>query len=137
MPWASPKAAPKAAPKVDLARLRGPLVVNLWAQFCGPCREEMPVLQKFYERFGSKVPVLGIDYTDPQPELALRLARKTGAKYPMVADYPENIRVVGLPTTILIDADGRVVLKRGGKIDSVGQLRDLIAQAAGGLGGET
>ena len=45
---------------VNLARLRGPLVINLWAQFCGPCRKEMPVLQKFYEQFGSEVPVLGI-----------------------------------------------------------------------------
>jgi len=118
-------------PSVNLARLRGPLVINLWAQFCGPCREEMPVLQKFYEQFGAEVPVLGVDYTDPQPKLALQLARATGAKYPMVADYDENIRIVGLPTTIMIDANGKVVYNRGGRIASVGELRSLVAQHLG------
>jgi thiol-disulfide isomerase/thioredoxin len=107
------------------------MVINLWAQFCGPCREEMPVLQRFHEKYGAKVPILGLDYTDPQPELALKLAKLTGARYPMVADYSENIRVVGLPTTILIDANGKIVLKHGGRIESVDQLRDLVVKHLG------
>jgi len=118
-------------PSVNLARLRGPMVINLWAQFCGPCREEMPVLQRFHEKYGAKVPILGLDYTDPQPALALKLAKLTGARYPMVADYSENIRVVGLPTTILIDANGKIVLKHGGRIESVDQLRGLVLKHLG------
>ncbi|HEX7739670.1 MAG TPA: redoxin domain-containing protein [Marmoricola sp.] len=116
---------------VNLARLRGPLIINLWAQFCGPCRKEMPVLQKFYEQFGFEVPVIGIDYTDPQPELALQLAKKTGARYPMVADYDNNIRVVGLPTTIMIDETGKVVYNHGGRVGSVVELRALVAKYLG------
>lgn len=118
-------------PSVNLARLRGPLVVNLWAQFCGPCREEMPVLQRFYARYGTKVPLLGVDYTDSQPGLALQLARQTGARYPLVSDYARNIRVVGLPTTILIDAQGRIAYQRGLRITSVAQLRNLVADHLG------
>lgn len=118
-------------PSVNLARLRGPAVVNLWAQFCGPCREEMPVLQKFHERYGGRVPIIGVDYTDAQPRLALELAKQTGARYPLVSDYSENIRVVGLPTTILIDGQGRIVYKQGMRITSVAQLKKLVATHLG------
>ena len=52
--------------EVDLARCAGPLVVNLWASWCGPCRQEMPVLEDFHEQYGDRVPVLGIDSQDPQ-----------------------------------------------------------------------
>ena len=59
-------------PDVNLATLRGPMVVNLWAVWCTPCRKELPILQKFQEKHGDRVPMLGIDYNDTQPEQALR-----------------------------------------------------------------
>lgn len=118
-------------PTVNLARLRGPLVVNLWAQWCGPCRQEMPVLQEFHEKYGKRVPIIGVDYTDPQPELALELAKHTGVTYPLVADYEKNIRVVGLPTTIMVDETGKITYKQGLRIESVAQLRRLVAEHLG------
>ena len=54
------------------------MVINLWQSFCGPCRNEMPALQEFHEKYGDQVPVLGIDSQDLQPEAALELAEKTG-----------------------------------------------------------
>lgn len=118
-------------PGVNLATLRGPMVINLWAQSCGPCRKEMPHLQQFAASYGDKVPVLGVDYLDFQPQLALDLARLTGAKYPMVVDFDENIRVVGLPTTILIDKSGNIAYQQGVQLKSVAQLKDLVAEHLG------
>lgn len=118
-------------PSVNLAGLRGPMVVNLWAQYCGPCRTEMPHLQAFAQRYGTKVPVLGVDYLDVQPQLALEFARQAGATYPMVSDIAKNIRVVGLPTTILIDKDGRIAYQQGVELKSVAQLKQLVAEHLG------
>lgn len=97
---------------VDLSTLRGPLVLNLWAQSCGPCRDEMPLLQRLHEAT-DKVTVLGVDFQDLQPGMALALAEATGTTYPSVADVDGELkaplRLTGLPTTLLVDADGRVV----------------------------
>ncbi|MDF2968217.1 MAG: TlpA family protein disulfide reductase [Nocardioidaceae bacterium] len=97
---------------VDLSTLRGPLVLNLWAQSCGPCRDEMPLLQRLHEAT-DKVTVLGVDFQDLQPGMALALAEATGTTYPSVADVDGELkaplRLTGLPTTLFVDADGRVV----------------------------
>ncbi|HLK95087.1 MAG TPA: TlpA disulfide reductase family protein [Nocardioidaceae bacterium] len=97
---------------VDLSALRGPLVLNLWAQSCGPCRDEMPLLQRLHEAT-DKVTVLGVDFQDLQPGMALALAEATGTTYPSVADVDGELkaplRLTGLPTTLFIDADGEVV----------------------------
>jgi thiol-disulfide isomerase/thioredoxin len=97
---------------VDLSTLRGPLVLNLWAQSCGPCRDEMPLLQRLHEAT-DKVTVLGVDFQDLQPGMALALADATGTTYPSVADVDGELkaplRLTGLPTTLFVDADGRVV----------------------------
>ncbi|MEN0070309.1 MAG: TlpA disulfide reductase family protein, partial [Propionicimonas sp.] len=47
---------------VALSGLRGPMVINLWAQWCLPCRKEAPVLQSFHAARGDEVALLGIDY---------------------------------------------------------------------------
>jgi len=118
-------------PSVGLAGLRGPMVVNLWAQWCGPCRNEMPKLAAFYRQYGKKVPVLGVDYNDFQPALALEFAQSSGATYPLVADFDKVIRAQALPTTILIDKDGRIAYQQGVEIKSVAQLRQLVADHLG------
>jgi len=119
-------------PGVGLAGLRGPMVVNLWAQWCGPCREEMPHLAAFAKKYGDRVPVLGIDYKDYQPQLAIEFARKAGATYPLVADPGQKVRIQGgLPNTILIDKDGRIAYQQGVELTSVAQLKKLVAEHLG------
>ncbi|PVG82399.1 hypothetical protein DDE18_13095 [Nocardioides gansuensis] len=123
---------------VDLSTLRGPLVVNLWQAFCGPCKKEMPALQAFHERYGDRVGVLGVDYQDVNPEAALGLARRTGATYPSVADPAgelqgqDSIGVIrGMPTFVLVDAEGRVASVLPGGVDSVADIKEMVAEHLG------
>ena len=125
-------------PDVDLARLRGPLVVNLWAQWCAPCRREMPILQSFYARHAERVAVLGVNYQDVQPERAMEFARRAGVSYPLVADpdarlqaAPPLQRVVALPFWALVDADGRIAYQASTEIESAGELVRLVEQHLG------
>ena len=113
-------------PDVDLARLRGPLVVNLWAQWCGPCRAELPHYQAFARKYAGKVRVLGIDYQDTQPRWALQLARRSGVTYPLVADPDGKLGVRGLPKIMMVDAQGKVVHEELTEIHSYPQLQHLV-----------
>lgn len=121
---------------VDLARLRGkPLVVNFWAAYCGPCRDEMPLLQQLHERAGGRVRLLGVDFTDPQPAAALQLAAATGVTYPQVADpqgqLQSPLRITGLPVTVLVDAEGRIAYTHVGPVSSYDDLAGLVREHLG------
>ena len=107
------------------------MVINVWAQNCGPCRTEMPIIEQFSKKFAGRVPVLGVDYYQDQPDLALAFAKSVGATYPMVADYAPVIQTAVLPTTILLDAKGDVVYKQPVAISSLAQLEQLVAQHLG------
>lgn len=121
---------------VNLAGLpRRPMVINLWAQWCGPCREEAPYLASVSRRTAGTVNFLGIDTADPQPERAIEFAKLAGWTYPQLSD-PEKatseppLRVPGLPHTIFVDAGGKVVGAHSGPFTSEaeldGYLRDLL-----------
>jgi thiol-disulfide isomerase/thioredoxin len=122
-------------PDVRLDRLRGPLVVNLFAQWCGPCRQELPYYQQLHEKAAGKVQVLGVDYLDTQPGMALQLARQTGVKYPLLADPAGRLRtafrVRGLPGVVLVGADGSVKDVEFEVMRSYGQLRGLVQDRLG------
>ncbi|HXH81148.1 TlpA disulfide reductase family protein [Nocardioides sp.] len=123
---------------VTMSSLRGPLVINLWQAFCGPCIKEMPVLEEFHQKYGERVGVLGIDYQDVHPEAALELAAKTGVTYPSVADPGGSLNgaggvpaVRGLPFFLFIDADGKVAHASVGGVDSIEELVDLVEEHLG------
>ena len=122
--------------EVRLAGLRGtPLVVNVWAQWCGPCRQEAPHLAAVSEKLDGKVGFLGIDYIDPRPELAIDFAGAAGWSYPQVVDETGNLRaplsIAGPPMTLFVDADGRIAYQHRGMISSADQLESLIAEHLG------
>jgi cytochrome c biogenesis protein CcmG/thiol:disulfide interchange protein DsbE len=94
-----------------LAELRGhPAVVNIWAAWCGPCREELPVLQRLALDMGTQVAFLGVDLKDDR-ESAARLLRRFPLPYPSYEDPDGRIynaeRLQGVPSTLFYDRRGR------------------------------
>lgn len=123
-------------PDVDLSTLRGPLVLNLWASWCGPCRRELPVLQEFHDQHGEQVPVLGVDFQDPATGLAMELLAERGVTYPSVADTGGELaatalRITAMPTTVLVAEDGTVAKVLPLELETVEELEDLVAEHLG------
>jgi thiol-disulfide isomerase/thioredoxin len=121
---------------VALARLRGPLVITFWASWCGPCRRELPIYQRFAKKYAGRVDVLGIDTNDVHPDAALDLARDSGVTFPLVADTDTAVtqagmRVVYLPTVAFVDADGHLASYQALEITSLKQLEDLVTRHLG------
>jgi len=118
-------------PSVDLAHLSGPLVINLFAQWCGPCRSEMPYYQQLHEKARGTLRVLGVDYLDPQPDRALGLVKATGVTYPLLADPDGTLRpdfgVKGLPGLVMVAADGKVTVQFR-VVRSYAELRTAVQQ---------
>lgn len=114
---------------VDLSTLEGPLVINLFAQWCGPCRAEMPYYQELHQKAGGQVTVVGVDYLDTRPDLALELVRQTGVTYPLLADPSGSLRkpfgIRGLPGVVLVKADGTVDVQFR-VVRSYAELRDVV-----------
>jgi cytochrome c biogenesis protein CcmG/thiol:disulfide interchange protein DsbE len=117
---------------VDLASLRGPLLLNFWAHTCGPCVQESPMLQSFATEATGKVAVMGVDFYDLVPASAIGFAKELGIHYPQLADPEAHtraaLRIQGLPVTMFVDAGGAVVYRQYGAFESAGQLRSLVAQ---------
>lgn len=103
---------------VDVSKLAGPAVVNLWASWCGPCRTEMPMLAKA-ARANPGVQFVGVNVQDGG-ENAAELLVSTGVTYPQLVDDDAVVldytRVPGLPVTLALDADGAVVDRVIGEI---------------------
>lgn len=123
-------------PSVDLSSLRGPMVINLWGSACGPCREEMPILQQFHATYGDQVAVLGIDLLDVLPGKALDQVRKRGVTYPQLADpdgeilaTPAFAKARGLPYFAFVDAEGEVASLQTGGVTSLDQLVERVEDA--------
>ena len=96
-----------------LAGLRGaPVVVNIWASWCAPCRAEMPLLERAAAAYEGRVTVLGVDSRDT-PSEAADFLEDVGVSYPNVFDRSGEIRraleLRGFPTTYFFDAEGRLV----------------------------
>lgn len=122
-------------PDVRLADLRGPLVLNVWAPWCEPCADEMPVLAAVAERAGDQVDFLGISIAAGMDQTRAG-AVELGLAFPSVLDHDTAIRahgmnVVGPPYTYLVDAAGRVAHVQPGEIRSEEQLVGLIEEHLG------
>ena len=119
-------------PSVGLTSITGPAVVPVWAQWCGPCREELPWFERLHREAGDRVTVVGINWQDVQPEGALVFAADAGVTFPSLADPDGSLRDGGrgLPLLYLVDADGTVTLRRG-QVDDYEQLVELVEDHTG------
>jgi thiol-disulfide isomerase/thioredoxin len=126
-----------AGPDVRLRRLgRVPTVLNLWAAWCGPCRAEMPAYQEVYRAAKGRVRFLGVN-TNDSPREARQTVQLTAVSYPSVVDPKGTLRkelggvsALGVPTTLLLDADGLVVEVLAGE-QSAAELRKALKERFG------
>ncbi|HSZ18375.1 MAG TPA: TlpA disulfide reductase family protein [Candidatus Acidoferrum sp.] len=94
------------------------VLVNFWATWCPPCRVEIPELLELKKEYKNQLEIVGISEDDDPPESVLKFARQKGMTYPIVMATPELVEAYGgvpaLPTSFLIDTQGRVVQKHSG-----------------------
>jgi cytochrome c-type biogenesis protein len=101
-----------------------PALVNVWATWCIPCREEMPALQQLHETFGNAgLRVIGVNIGVGSDRPVLAFLDQVGVTYLNLRDPKDRItttyRLVGVPETILIDASGHVAHRWIGRFDPV------------------
>ncbi len=140
-----PAAGPRTLPPVelscpgggalDLGRAPGvPTVVNLWASWCGPCREELPLVQDLADAAADRVQVVGVISKDGVPQ-ADSFASDAGVTFPSAYDRDgalmDGLGINVLPFTYLLDADGALVHTHVGPVTSLEELRGLVAEHLG------
>lgn len=121
--FASTLPDPQGRPQA-LAGYRGrPLVVNFWARWCAPCREEIPELNAAQARHAGRVQVLGIGLED-DAKAVRDFLRQHPMRYPVLLAGDEAIPLMlslgnrkgALPYTVFIAADGRIVHEKLGRL---------------------
>jgi len=115
-----------AAPQTELSSIEGDghgsladykgqwVLVNVWASWCDPCREEAPLLERFYRAHrADDFTVLGID-TQDDSKSASDFIHEFKLTYPQLhdgsGDYADELKTTGVPENFLIDPDGKVAL---------------------------
>jgi peroxiredoxin len=102
-----------SGPNMRLAEQRGRVVmVNFWATWCGPCRQEMPQLDRLYQKYKSSgFVLLGVN-VDDDTQKAADVAGKLGVSFPVLLDTDKAVSKLydlsTMPSTVLIDRDGKV-----------------------------
>jgi cytochrome c biogenesis protein CcmG/thiol:disulfide interchange protein DsbE len=110
----------------ELRSLRGtPVVVNLWAAWCGPCKFEIPFLQRQFRQDGTRVAFLGVN-TDDSASGARASLRKLPLPYPSIVDPRSGLAgrlgSKGLPVTAYYTRDGKLNYVHQGSYPSLTQL---------------
>jgi cytochrome c biogenesis protein CcmG, thiol:disulfide interchange protein DsbE len=120
-------------PKADLASLRGrPALINFWASWCTPCRQEAPALARLARNLRGRARVVGVDWNDTTAN-ANAFIREHHLTYPILRDgsstVGERFGLTGLPTTFVLDPQGRIVRTlRGPQTPTT--LRDALASVS-------
>jgi len=120
---------PDAAPEFQLTTLDGkPLslesergkvvLLNFWATWCGPCRAEIPDLIALQEKYAGKLQIIGLMVDEDDAGVVKQVVARTGINYPVAMTSPEvRIKyggIAALPTSFVLDTQGRVVQKHEG-----------------------
>lgn len=105
--------------KISLRDFKGkPVVLNFWATWCGPCKEELPVFQKMWDKYKDEdVVFLGVDVMDDRTN-ASEFIKNSGISYTMLYDREGDVsskyKVIALPATFFINKEGEIEVKNYG-----------------------
>jgi peroxiredoxin len=123
---------------VSLADLKGQVVlINFWASWCGPCRQEMPILEQMYRKYKpAGFTLLGIN-VEPKSGDAMSFLKATPVSFPILFDTQSKVstlyEVSGMPSTVIVDRKGNVRYvhhgyKPGDESEYLDQIRSLMRE---------
>nr|WP_253943335.1 TlpA disulfide reductase family protein [Nocardioides sp. zg-1308] len=124
---------------VDLAQLRGkPVVVNVWWSECPPCRVEQPDLNEAAAELGDDATFVGLNIRDSSADKALAFVRNFEVPYPSIyspdgqalLSFAGTLNPRSIPSTVVLDAEGRVAASVQGRIPTTQTLLSLVEAAA-------
>ncbi|HEX4647711.1 MAG TPA: TlpA disulfide reductase family protein [Steroidobacteraceae bacterium] len=117
---------------VSLAQYHGQVVmINFWASWCGPCRQEMPLLESIYKRYNKLgFTLLGVN-VEPNSKDADEWLKATPVSFPILYDKESKVsklyQVAGMPSTVIIDRGGKLrVVHQGYKAGDENEYLDSI-----------
>jgi cytochrome c biogenesis protein CcmG/thiol:disulfide interchange protein DsbE len=119
---------------VAVNALRGPIIINVWGSWCGPCKEEIPILRSFYEKAKGKLQLIGVDVEEASVEDGQEFVLKNGITWPNLFDSDGRSRAyfgMGVPVTWFIAADGSVAYNHIGVFKNETELITLASKYLG------
>ncbi|MCX6438513.1 MAG: TlpA disulfide reductase family protein [Actinobacteria bacterium] len=114
--------------------IKGPAIINVWGSWCGPCKEEIPILRSFYEKAQGKLALVGVDVEEASIEDGRKFVENYGITWPNLFDSDGKSRVyfgMGVPVTWFIAADGSVAYKHIGVLKSEIELISMTSRYLG------
>ncbi len=128
----------KAGSDVSLAQYKGQVVmINFWASWCGPCRQEMPLLEDIYKKYNKLgFTLIGVN-VEPDSKAADDWLKQTPVSFPVLYDKDSKVsrlyNVSGMPTTVIIDRKGNlrythVSYKSGDESEYLNTVRAMIRE---------
>jgi thiol-disulfide isomerase/thioredoxin len=117
--------------QISVASLRGPLIVNVWGSWCGPCADEIPLFVEFNHHANGKVNLLGIAVEEAKAQDSKDFIISYGITWSNLYDAKGETRGtfgMGVPVTWFIDEQGTVVYKHIGVVKSTEELIELTAK---------
>jgi len=114
--------------------IKGPAIINVWGSWCGPCKEEMPILRSFYEKAQGKVLLIGVDVEEASIEDGRNFVENNGITWPNLFDADGKSRAyfgMGVPVTWFIAPDGSVAYKHIGVLKNEIELISLTSKHLG------